>query len=119
MIAQWILTAGLSACLFYVFSLGRSLPIVRLGLFAIILVGYVFIWIPELTTKIAALVGIGRGADLILYVWIILNLFLILRLHMKLREQSESFTKLVRQFALQAAEAPRTNRSTSPASRQN
>ena len=57
MIAQFLLSAGLSACLFYVFSLGRSLPIVRLGLFAVILVGYVFIWFPGLTTRIA---GLGR-----------------------------------------------------------
>jgi hypothetical protein len=110
MIAQLILTVGLSACLFYVFSLGRSLPVVRLGLFAVVLVGYLFIWIPELTTKIAGLVGIGRGADLIVYVWIIVNLFLILRLHIKLREQSEAFTALARQIALQGAEAPRGSR---------
>jgi hypothetical protein len=100
MIAQILLTAGLSACLFYVFSLGRSLPLVRWGLFAVILVGYVFIWIPSLTTKIAMLVGIGRGADLVVYVWIVLNLFLILRLHIKLREQSEAVTQLARQLAL-------------------
>jgi len=100
MIAQIMLSAGLSACLFYVFSLGRSLPIVRLGLFAVVLVGYIFIWFPGLTTRIATLVGIGRGADLILYIWIVVNLFLILRLHIKLREQSEAFTKLARQFAL-------------------
>lgn len=100
MIAQVLLSAGLSACLFYVFSLGRSLAIVRWGLFAVILVGYIFIWIPSLTTQIAELVGIGRGADLILYVWIIVNLFLILRLHIKLREQGEALTKLTRQIAL-------------------
>ncbi|HEX7710435.1 MAG TPA: DUF2304 domain-containing protein [Sphingomonadaceae bacterium] len=100
MIAQVMLSAGLSACLFYVFSLGRSLPIVRWGLFAVVLVGYIFIWMPSLTTQIAELVGIGRGADLILYIWIILNLFLILRLHIKLREQSEALTKLARQLAL-------------------
>ena len=104
MIAQILLSAGLAACLFYVFSLGRSLPVVRLGLFAVVLVGLVFIWIPDLTTAIAVLVGIGRGADLILYIWILLSLFLILRLHIKLREQSEAFTKLARQFALRDAE---------------
>jgi len=104
MIIQLILSAGLSACLFYVVSLGRSSPWIRLGLFAVVMAGYIFIWFPDTTNMLAALVGIGRGADLVMYVWIVLNLFLILRLHIKLREQAEAVTRLARRMALSDSE---------------
>jgi len=100
MIAQIILTLGLSVCLFYVISLGKSLPIVRIGLFLVVLTGYLFIWFPEMTNIFADMVGIGRGADLIIYLWILLSLFLILKLHIKLRQQSEALTTLARHLAL-------------------
>lgn len=100
MIAQLVLTFGLTACLFYVFSLGRALPIIRLGLFAVVLTGYLFVWMPELTNSLANLMGIGRGADLIMYLWIIVSLFLIMRLHIRLREQSVLITKIAREYAL-------------------
>lgn len=100
MIAQVLLSLGLTACLVYVLSLGRSVPIVRFGLLAIVAAGYLFIWMPELTNEIARLVGIGRGADLMMYLWILLSLFLILKLHIKLRELSEMTTKLARAYTL-------------------
>ena len=100
MIVQIILSLGLSACLFYVVSLGRSSLLVRLGLYGVILAGYLFVWFPDLTNSIAGVVGVGRGADLVMYIWIVLNLFLILRLHIKLREQSEALTRLARQMTL-------------------
>jgi hypothetical protein len=100
MIIQFVLSLGLAECLFYVISLGRSYRSIRLVLFAIILVGLVFVWTPDFTSTIAAMVGVGRGADLIMYLWIVLNLLLIVRLHIKLREQSDSVTVLARQIAL-------------------
>ena len=33
--------------------------------------GLYFVWLPEHATWLAELVGIGRGVDLILYVWFI------------------------------------------------
>jgi hypothetical protein len=106
MIIQIILSLGLAGCLFYVVSLGRSNRPVRLALFAIVLVGFVFVWVPDITNRIALLVGVGRGADLVMYVWIVLNLLFILRLHIKLREQSEALTQLARTIALQDVEPP-------------
>ena len=112
MIAQIILTLGLSVCLFYVISLGKSLPIVRMGLFLVVLSGYLFIWFPEMTNIFADMVGIGRGADLIIYLWILLSFFLILKLHIKLRQQSEALTKLARHLALeQGQNTPQVDKS--------
>ena len=48
----------------------------------------------------AGLLGIGRGADLIMYLWVCISLNLLLSLHLKLRRQQETITKLVRHVAL-------------------
>lgn len=103
MMIQFILSAGLAACLFYVVSLGRSTPAMRLALFAVICTGLVLVWIPDLTNRAAALVGVGRGADLLMYLWIVLTLLLIVRLHLKMREQSELLTQIARRISLSEA----------------
>ncbi len=100
MIIQIILSLGLAGCLFYVISLGKAYRSMRIILFSVIAVGFVFVWIPDITNSIARMVGVGRGADLIMYIWIVLNLLFILRLHIKLREQSEALTQLARLIAL-------------------
>lgn len=104
MIIQLILSAGLAACLFYVLSLGRSSLAIRAGLLAVIVAGTIFVWFPDITNRIALLVGVGRGADLVMYIWIVLGLMLILRLHIKMREQSEALTQLARRIALSESE---------------
>lgn len=106
MIIQIILSVGLSVCVFYVVSLRRSFSAAQIGLLAVIMSGYVFVWFPDLTNTIASLVGVGRGADLVTYVWIVLNLAFILRLHLKLREQAETLTRLARQITLAHSEKP-------------
>jgi hypothetical protein len=50
--------------------------------------------------NLAELVGIGRGADLILYVWVCISLILLLNLHLKIRMQLELITMLARKLAL-------------------
>lgn len=100
MIAQSILSAGLLVCLFYTISLGKSSQFFRFGFFFTVVGGFVAIWLPETTNVIADLVGIGRGADLIIYLWILLSFFLILKLHIQLRVQSETMTSLARHIAL-------------------
>ena len=104
MIAQVLLTAGLIACVLYVLSLGRALPVVRFGLFGLAVMGTVFIWNPEMANALAVLVGIGRGADLMLYVWLLMSLFLILRLHLLLRVQAQQVTQMARAMTLMRAE---------------
>ncbi|MEM9085226.1 MAG: DUF2304 domain-containing protein [Pseudomonadota bacterium] len=104
MIAQFILSAGLLVCLFYIVSLGKSSVFFRVGFFFTVIGGFVAIWSPDTTSVVAKLVGIGRGADLIIYLWILLSLFLILKLHIKLRSQSETITSLARHIALKEAD---------------
>ncbi len=59
----------------------------------------VVLW-PDLSTRIANIVGIGRGADLAVYGSIILLLILVFRLHIALDKLERTMTTMVRKDAL-------------------
>jgi hypothetical protein len=100
MIAQLILTAFLSGILLYALTEYRRSPVV--GLFAVLAAvgGLYFVWVPSHATNLAEFAGIGRGVDLIIYIWIVISLLLLLNLHLKLRSHMELITVLVREIAL-------------------
>jgi hypothetical protein len=116
MIAQVILSLLLAAVLIYAWAEYRRSPAVALLSSVASVVGLYFIWIPSHTTHVAEFVGIGRGADLILYLWVCISLLLLLNVHLKMRAQHELITSLARAFALAAARgsAPRQWQDHSP-----
>lgn len=57
--------------------------------------------VPELSSKLAGLLGIGRGVDLIFYATTALILLLLLKFHIKLEQQSRHITRLTRKIALE------------------
>jgi hypothetical protein len=100
MIAQAILSLLLSGVLVYAWAEYRRSPVVASLSVAVSLAGLFFVWVPSESTRVAELVGIGRGADLILYLWVCISLIVLLNLHLKLRTQQEMITKLARAIAL-------------------
>jgi len=74
--------------------------------------GLYLVWFPDQATRMATLVGVGRGVDLILYIWVCISLLVLVNLHLKLRAQSELVTALARAMAL--AEAKAQDHHTSP-----
>ncbi len=60
----------------------------------------VAVWIPDLTTKVANILGIGRGADLVFYLSITLLFYLIFRIYVKIEKIERDITKVVREDAL-------------------
>lgn len=64
---------------------------------------------PNSTTILANRLGIGRGADFVLYISIIVIFYLLFRLHIKLEGINKDITKIVRKETLQAEET-RTNK---------
>ena len=107
MIAQLILSALLAAILLYAWAEYRRSPAVAFLTVAIATAGLYFVWMPEHSTALAELVGIGRGVDLILYIWVCLSLIVVLNLHLKLRTHMELITALARKIALGEAQAAR------------
>lgn len=79
--------------------------LVRRGLtLAVILGGIVAVLIPSALTAIATFVGVGRGADLVLYVLSVTFLFVSISLYLRLSQLHDSQVELARRFAIMEAE---------------
>ena len=107
MIAQLLLTALLTLVLVYAWSAHRTVPIIGLLASGAALAGLYFVWVQEHATALAALVGIGRGSDLIVYIWVVISLLIMLNLHLKLRLQLDMITRLARTVAIDRAKESR------------
>jgi len=75
----------------------------RVVIVAFVLLGATFVVNPEWTNRIARLVGVGRGADLVLYLLFPTTISMFLHLYRKNRELQQKLTGLARHIALQQA----------------
>jgi hypothetical protein len=114
MIAQVVLSLLLGIVLLYAWAQYRRSPIVTILSCVVSLMGFYFVWLPSHATRVAEFVGIGRGADLVLYVWACISLVVLLNLHLKLRTQHELLTQLARSIALANATLPDEARASEP-----
>ncbi|MCR4279928.1 MAG: DUF2304 domain-containing protein [Candidatus Komeilibacteria bacterium] len=65
-----------------------------------ILIGVAF-WLPDTTSFLANMVGIGRGVDLAVYIAIVVLFYLLFRLSLQIKQQQTQITLLARKIALQ------------------
>jgi hypothetical protein len=100
MIAQFVLSALLFAIVLYAWIEYRRAPAIGFLSMLLALTGLYFVWIPAHATRLAEFAGIGRGVDLILYLWVVISLIVLLNLHLKLQAQMEIITVLVREIAI-------------------
>ena len=70
-------------------------------LWAFILLGF---WLPQSTSYLADIFGIGRGVDLAIYCAVLLIFYLIFRVYLKLDRQQKEITKIIRHLALKDKE---------------
>ena len=102
-----ILVAGVFSSFILYLRYFRSLLRDRLFAVAVLGVGVLAIIFPDWTTRLAKLVGVGRGADLISYIFFILCLFGFVAVHGRMVALERSLTLLVRHTAVaQAREKP-------------
>jgi|SRR5687768_13472839 small membrane protein len=101
---QLILLTGIAFIgLYFLLQLKkRSLDIILL--FLMVACAVVFILWPGVTNTIAKWIGVGRGADLIFYVSILIFWFISLKLYARIRKLEQQFTKIVREDALKKAQ---------------
>jgi hypothetical protein len=57
--------------------------------------------LPQTTSIVAAMVGVGRGADLVIYASLIVLFYLVFRVFVKIEDTEREITKLVRKIALE------------------
>ena len=65
--------------------------------------GIVAVALPEMTNKVANFVGVGRGADLLLYLMVVIFYFTFIIIYRKIEDIKERQTDIIRQITLQNA----------------
>jgi len=99
-------TAMLALLVLYAFGQRRRSGPLSYGIMLAATAGVVLVIFPSLSTTIANAVGVGRGTDLILYVFMLIVFATIANLHLRMRAQAEVVTLLAREIALATARRP-------------
>ncbi|MFN3721010.1 MAG: DUF2304 family protein [Rhizobium rhizophilum] len=68
--------------------------------------GLLLVIFPAISTDIANFLGVGRGADLVIYILAVLTLGGIFNLHLRIRATQELITNLARAQAIASARKP-------------
>jgi hypothetical protein len=72
----------------------------------------IFSILPDLTSIIAKVTGIGRGLDLILILGLITSYYLVFKMYNRMENMEEEITQLVREIALQNAKTEEKEKKT-------
>ena len=102
-LAKLILLTGILFLLAFYLIRVRSKVLDRVIFVAILLLGMLLVLYPDITMKLANLVGIGRGADLVFYLAILFFCFCFLLSYGKIKELEKNMTELVRNDAIDNA----------------
>lgn len=100
MIIQPLLTTGLLLCLIYAFLQRRRSRLVSGALAIVSIAGIYLVLEPDRANELAHLVGVGRGADLIVYCWVVISLMVSVNLQFKIMALRSDITALARELAL-------------------
>ena len=106
MISQWVLVGALALVGLYLLKAKRSAnhqAIRRLFIVIVLIAGFVAVLFPEYTNSVAALLGIGRGGDLLLYGFVVFALFYSVYQYRRQLWQEKVTTDLARSLTLTQA----------------
>jgi hypothetical protein len=106
MIIQFFLTLLLLAIAAAVVLQQITSRLVRVVILCVLGLGVFFVWVPDVTTDIAAALGVGRGADLVLYLWVVITLALLVVMYLKIIRMGRRITQLTRAIALGSVRRP-------------
>jgi hypothetical protein len=82
----------------------RAQGIRRIGLVAFAVFAAVSILFPDVWSRLARLVGVGRGTDLVLYALVVAFLSYMVTTYLRFRDLETSYTRLARRIALSEAQ---------------
>lgn len=86
---------------FFSFTQARQVRFLGAGVLATVSFGVYCTWNPDTATAIANVLGVGRGADLLLYAWVLTTAMLSVVFEVKIRAESARTTRLIRVLAIQ------------------
>jgi hypothetical protein len=107
MLSQWILAIALVLVGLYLLKARKSASqqaIRRLFIILALVAGFVAVLFPNYTTLVASYLGIGRGADLLLYVFVVFALFYVVHQYRRQLWQEKVTTDLARALTLAQAD---------------
>lgn len=100
----------IGALLFLMFALfntrsgARPLAIRRLAYLVLLLAAIFAVLFPSVVTRLASLVGVGRGTDLVVYILVLMLISHLISSKSSAAKQSQRFTALARCIAISEAE---------------
>lgn len=106
-IIQILLSAAILFAIYKILSQhssARSRAMIKIVFILFLLFGIVIVFTPELANRLAQLVGVQRGADLMLYILVIMFIFDKINSFYKEQRQSQRFARLARKIALDGLE---------------
>ena len=103
---QFILIVLLGLGTYLYFNRLRSGILDRMMVLLFAVLGALMTIVPDFTTRVANLVGVGRGVDLFFYLSILGLAFMCLLLYSRIRQLESSITELTRALAVKKANDP-------------
>jgi hypothetical protein len=85
----------------------RHLAVRRLALLAIFALGILTVVFPDITSRLAEIVGVERGTDLVLYAFVVVFVGNSIFMAAKFRHHERDITRLARALALAETPKPR------------
>lgn len=107
---QLILIIGLLVIMVSYFRWLRSAVVDKLLIAAIVGTGIFLVVFPDITNRLATSLGVGRGADLVFYLFIVGFCYLVLMIYVKMKKLERQLAELARKQALMDAQPPSTTR---------
>ena len=100
MIIRLLLLTGLGLIGWFVFLRRSKMPFHIVTVFALVGLGAAAVISPNLTNEVAHAVGVGRGADLVMYISIVSIFFVLVHYYTKFTELQRNSTQLARELAI-------------------
>lgn len=103
MIFQLLLTACFLGIAGSVWRRGRRIRFIGTLVGSLNLIAIFFVWMPNALTALANTLGVGRGADLLLYLFFVSVTFELLMIRIRERDRMDMITHMARAIALSNA----------------
>lgn len=103
MLIKVILIALIAVIFFYFFNNSQKVTVKawkRLALVGLLFLAVASVIFPEILDDLAKFVGIGRGADLLLYSTVVAFIFVTINIYIKFRDISLKQDKIISKIAL-------------------
>jgi len=109
MIIRILLLCGIAATGWLIFLRRNKLPIHIMTVFLLLGAGAAAVIFPSIADDAAKLVGVGRGADLVEYIAVIVVMFVLMHYYTKFVELQAQVTHLTRELAILRGELDQTS----------